>query len=244
MQLNFDNAFVRDLPGDPEAGPGPRQVEGALYSHVAPTPVPAPQLLAHAREVATLLDLRPTRPEQRSVRAGVRWQRPAGGHAAVGQQLRWPPVRAMGRPAGRRPRDLAGRGGQRPRPALGTAAEGGRPHAVLARGRRARGAALVDPRVPVQRGDAPPGRADHARVEPGRYRARRGARHVLRRPPADRAWGDRVPGGAVVHPLRPFRAAVCAQRRGAVATTGRLHHSARLSAPARRRPEPLRRLVR
>jgi uncharacterized protein YdiU (UPF0061 family) len=55
--LRFDNAFVRELPGDGEAGPRQRQVHGALYSRVEPTPVAAPRLLAHSREVAALLDI-------------------------------------------------------------------------------------------------------------------------------------------------------------------------------------------
>jgi uncharacterized protein YdiU (UPF0061 family) len=55
--LRFDNAFVRELPGDPHAGPRQRQVHGALYSRVDPTPVAAPRLLAHSREVAELLGI-------------------------------------------------------------------------------------------------------------------------------------------------------------------------------------------
>ena len=55
--LRFDNAFVRELPGDPQQGGRPRQVQGALYSRVSPTPVAAPQLLAYSREVAGLLDI-------------------------------------------------------------------------------------------------------------------------------------------------------------------------------------------
>lgn len=55
--LYFDNAFVRDLPADPEAGSGRRQVHGALYSLVAPTPVRAPRLIAHSLEVAALLGI-------------------------------------------------------------------------------------------------------------------------------------------------------------------------------------------
>ncbi|ALN92081.1 protein adenylyltransferase SelO [Lysobacter gummosus] len=53
--LRFDNAFVRDLPGDPETGPDVRQVHGALYSRVEPTPVAAPVLLAHSAEMAATL---------------------------------------------------------------------------------------------------------------------------------------------------------------------------------------------
>jgi uncharacterized protein YdiU (UPF0061 family) len=51
----FDNAFVRDVPGDAERGPRLRQVEGALYSPVDPTPVAAPRVLAHSAEMAAVL---------------------------------------------------------------------------------------------------------------------------------------------------------------------------------------------
>ncbi len=55
--LRFDNRFVTELPADPEAGPRLRQVEGALYSRVDPTPVAAPRLVAHSPEVAALLGI-------------------------------------------------------------------------------------------------------------------------------------------------------------------------------------------
>ena len=55
--LRFDNAFVDQLPADAEDGIRQRQVHGALYSRVAPTPVSAPRLVAHAREVASLLGI-------------------------------------------------------------------------------------------------------------------------------------------------------------------------------------------
>ncbi|CAN5272278.1 YdiU family protein [soil metagenome] len=55
MDLRFDNAFARQLPADPEHGPRLRQVQGALFSHVEPTPVAAPRLLAHSREMAATL---------------------------------------------------------------------------------------------------------------------------------------------------------------------------------------------
>ncbi len=51
----FDNALLRALPGDPEQRNGVRQVAGAVWSRVAPTPVPAPRLLAHSREMAAEL---------------------------------------------------------------------------------------------------------------------------------------------------------------------------------------------
>ena len=55
--LRFDNSFVATLPADPDSGPQQRQVHGALYSRVAPTPVAAPRLVAHSREVAALLGI-------------------------------------------------------------------------------------------------------------------------------------------------------------------------------------------
>ncbi|WP_147651299.1 protein adenylyltransferase SelO [Vulcaniibacterium gelatinicum] len=57
MQWQFDNRFVRELPGDPDSGPHVRQVHGALWSAVTPTPMPAPRLLAHSREMAERLGL-------------------------------------------------------------------------------------------------------------------------------------------------------------------------------------------
>ncbi|HEY5719374.1 MAG TPA: YdiU family protein, partial [Gammaproteobacteria bacterium] len=57
LPLRFDNRFVRELPGDPSGAPHPRQVHGACYSRVQPRRASAPQLLAHAAEVAELLGL-------------------------------------------------------------------------------------------------------------------------------------------------------------------------------------------
>ncbi|MDH5829517.1 YdiU family protein [Luteimonas sp. M1R5S18] len=50
----FDNVLLRELPGDPESGPRPRQVQAA-WSRVQPTPVAAPRLVAHSREMAAEL---------------------------------------------------------------------------------------------------------------------------------------------------------------------------------------------
>jgi serine/tyrosine/threonine adenylyltransferase len=44
--IRLDNRFLADLPGDPEQGPRLRQVHGAAWSAVMPTPVRAPRLLA------------------------------------------------------------------------------------------------------------------------------------------------------------------------------------------------------
>jgi len=57
LNFNFDNRYVNDLPGDVEDGPHRRQVHGACWSKVAPTPVAQPRLLAHSPEVAQLLDI-------------------------------------------------------------------------------------------------------------------------------------------------------------------------------------------
>ncbi len=51
--------FVTELPGDPEEGPRRRQVHGACYSRVEPTPVPDPKLVVFVPEVAELLGLDP-----------------------------------------------------------------------------------------------------------------------------------------------------------------------------------------
>ncbi|MFN3785401.1 MAG: protein adenylyltransferase SelO [Thiothrix sp.] len=53
--LTFDNRFVRELPGDASGENKPRQVHGALWSAVQPTPVSKPRLLAYSPEVAALL---------------------------------------------------------------------------------------------------------------------------------------------------------------------------------------------
>ena len=53
----FDNRFTRELPADPEPRNTRRQVLGACYSRVKPTPVAAPRLVAHSPEAAQLLDL-------------------------------------------------------------------------------------------------------------------------------------------------------------------------------------------
>ena len=58
LPLRFDNRFVAELPG--EEGPEravPRQVRGACWSPISPTPVREPRLLAHSPEVASLLGL-------------------------------------------------------------------------------------------------------------------------------------------------------------------------------------------
>lgn len=58
-QLRFDDAFVRALPADPERSLRRRQVLGACFSHVEPTPVTAPYLIAYSAAAAALIDLAP-----------------------------------------------------------------------------------------------------------------------------------------------------------------------------------------
>ena len=57
--FNFDNAFVRELPGDPSTAPHSRQVYAAAFSRVQPTPVASPRLIAYSKEVAALVGFTP-----------------------------------------------------------------------------------------------------------------------------------------------------------------------------------------
>eukprot|EP00198_Chlamydomonas_reinhardtii_P010390 XP_001699727.1 predicted protein [Chlamydomonas reinhardtii] len=55
--LNFDNLSLRALPVDPVEGGPVRQVEGACFSRVKPTPVKGPQLVVASPEALALLDI-------------------------------------------------------------------------------------------------------------------------------------------------------------------------------------------
>lgn len=58
--LTFDNTFIDSLPGDDSGVNRVRQVHGALYSHVAPTPTGTePTTLAASPDVARLIGLDP-----------------------------------------------------------------------------------------------------------------------------------------------------------------------------------------
>jgi uncharacterized protein YdiU (UPF0061 family) len=57
LSLSFDNRFLHELPGDTDTRNHPRQVIGACWSAVSPTPVAAPKLVAYSHEVADALDL-------------------------------------------------------------------------------------------------------------------------------------------------------------------------------------------
>ncbi len=58
-RLEFDNRFVAELPADPSVEIVPRQVGGAAYSRVEPTPASSPRLVAHSAEMAALLGISP-----------------------------------------------------------------------------------------------------------------------------------------------------------------------------------------
>ena len=62
IPLRFDATFLDALPADPLSVAQPRQVEGAIYSFCAPTPVAAPRLLAWSADCAALLGL-PAQPD-------------------------------------------------------------------------------------------------------------------------------------------------------------------------------------
>ena len=55
--LRFDNSFTHALPADPESKNFRRQVAGSCFSRVLPAKVAQPALVAHAREVAELLNI-------------------------------------------------------------------------------------------------------------------------------------------------------------------------------------------
>jgi uncharacterized protein YdiU (UPF0061 family) len=56
-QTRFSGSFVAELPADPVATNVPRQVSGAAYTRVDPTPVAAPKLLAWSSDLAAELGL-------------------------------------------------------------------------------------------------------------------------------------------------------------------------------------------
>jgi serine/tyrosine/threonine adenylyltransferase len=55
--LQFENSFTAELPGDPSTENVPRLVPAACYTRVSPTPVPAPRLLAWSDELAAELGI-------------------------------------------------------------------------------------------------------------------------------------------------------------------------------------------
>ena len=68
--LHFDNAFTHELPADPDTHLASRQVTGAAFSWVEPTPVAAPRVVAVSDEVAAMLGIDPARPDFAEIFAG------------------------------------------------------------------------------------------------------------------------------------------------------------------------------
>lgn len=67
MQLQFDNRFTRELPGESVVINEPHAVRNCVWSPVLATPVKAPHLLAYSREVATALGLSEADMQQQAV---------------------------------------------------------------------------------------------------------------------------------------------------------------------------------
>ena len=57
VELNFDNRFVNELPGDETGILQSRQTQGVCWSAAHPTQVAKPALLAYSKEVSHILDL-------------------------------------------------------------------------------------------------------------------------------------------------------------------------------------------
>ncbi|RMH90880.1 YdiU family protein [Lysobacter pythonis] len=57
MDIRFDNRLPRALPRDPDDDDRPRQVEGAVWSAVRPTPVAAPRVVAVSADMLATLGL-------------------------------------------------------------------------------------------------------------------------------------------------------------------------------------------
>ncbi|PNH04070.1 Selenoprotein O [Tetrabaena socialis] len=77
-ELSFDNLTLRSLPLDPVEGGTLRQVEGACFSRVQPTPLSNPQLVVASTDALALLDLDPAEPgfsalAMRAVLRGGAW---------------------------------------------------------------------------------------------------------------------------------------------------------------------------
>ncbi len=60
LEFITDHWYLEDLPGDPDDRNVRRQVNGAAWSRVAPTPTADPTLIAHSAEIATELGISAT----------------------------------------------------------------------------------------------------------------------------------------------------------------------------------------
>jgi uncharacterized protein YdiU (UPF0061 family) len=234
--LNFDNRFVRELPGDSEQGKQPRQVFGACWSPVAPTPVAAPTLLAHSREVAADLDLDEQDMASSAMLGALSGNRLLPGMLGYascygGHQFgHWAGQLGDGRAIllG----ETVNRRGQRFELQLKGA--GPTPYARRADGRAVLRSSIREflcseamhhLGVPTTRALSLVGSGENV-VRDMFYDG-----HPIAEPGA-----DCLPSGAFVHPLRAFRAARCARRARPAAAPGRLHHCPRLPRAGGARP--------
>lgn len=73
--LRFDNTVLQQLPVDESRQPGVRQVRGAIYSLVEPTPLREPKLVADSSDALLLLGLDPAEVSQhnRAQQGGGQW---------------------------------------------------------------------------------------------------------------------------------------------------------------------------
>ena len=200
--LNFDNRFTRELPADPDTTNTRRQVHGACYSRVRPTPVAEPRLVAYSREVAEELDLTHKdciSPEFREVFSGNRLLEGMDPYAICygGHQFgQWAGQLGDGR-AINLGETVSRRGDRR---TLQLKGAGPTPYS-----RTADGLAVLRSSVrefPVQRGDASPRSADDSGSQPCDHWRSRGPGHVLRWPPQRRAGSCRLSRRPVVFPFR------------------------------------------
>ena len=237
-QLQFTDRFVRELPGDPRSDNRTRQVRQACYSRVAadarsPRPSCSRSCPRSPRCSASTRRRRPSSPRCSPATACVPGMAPYaacyGGHQFGNWAGQLGDGRAitLGEVVNARRRDAGSCSSRAPGPT---------PYSRTRR--RPRGAALVAARVPVQRGDAPPRRADDARA-------------VARRAPASRSCATcsttAIPQhepGAVVCRVAPsflrfgnFEIHAARDDDATAAQARRLHARARTSrssSPARR----------
>jgi uncharacterized protein YdiU (UPF0061 family) len=113
QELDFDNRFLADLPGEERIDLRPRPTPKVAWSRVTMREASSPELLAHSDEVLTLLDLDPSVASEDEFAQVFVGNRQVPGHGALRGTLRRPPVRALGGTARRRARAQPRRGAHR-----------------------------------------------------------------------------------------------------------------------------------
>ena len=227
--FDFDNSFVRELPADSDPAVHRRQVHGAAYSRVMPTPVAAPQLAAHSREVAALVGFseedvaRQLFAEVFGGNALLAGMEPYAANYGGHQFGHWAGQLGDGRAITLG--EVINAAGQRWELQLKGA--GPTPYSRSADGRAVLRSSIREflCSEAMHHLGVPTTRALSLVAD---RRAGR-ARHVLRRQPAARARRDRVPRRAVVPPLRQLRAAGVARRPAAARSSWSTSRSAGIS---------------